>query len=879
MKKTCSLIVPFTCISIFVTNLYASRDNFDHNWKFTQQDVAGAESVEFDDSNWRILDLPHDWGIEGEYSETDPEIGGRIGYLPTGIGWYRKSIRVPESWEGKHVEITFDGVCMNSTVWANGKLLGHRPFGWISFSYDISAIATEADSITFAVRVDNSKQPSARWYSGSGIYAHTWIDVKDKLHIPNDGVFVRTQMNRATISTEISNTGERAEKFTLRTSIRDASGKSLGEAKRALGVSAGDRGALEQTVTINSPRYWSPHSPQLYTLHSEIISGGTIRDRRETRFGFRDLEWRPETGLWLNGENTKLRGMNNHQDAGALGVAVPDKIKRFRLQQLKDMGVNSIRTAHNPFTPEFYHLCDELGIIVMDEIFDGWKKWAEHDYAAHHFDEWWRRDLTDWIKRNRNHPSIFIYAVGAGRDPAHPLGKEMVELCHQLDNTRPVTSTNVGADHMDVLGLSGPSEQVGFLDAVKRDRVIVATENPHTWPTRGYYRTQTWYRKMGGDRHLVPDLTDEEIFTYDWIADSDRPNPLQIFGSSYDNHVGRISSRKSLAQLRDTPYYAGAYRWTGHDYLGESGKPHGGWPFRLFMGGAIDVANFEKDLYYLYQSQWTTTPMLHILPHWTHLTMERGTKIPVWVYTNCDTVELFLNGESLGSDAPGSEWNQMQCQWMVPWTPGELEAIGKKNGAIVARQTVRTAGPPARVALSIDGDPLAARGKDIVQIRAATLDANGNFYPYGEHRTHFTAIGPASIRALDNGSPVDVEKHYRASSRKAFMGLTRAYIESTDESGDITLLASSILGVTKLLHSNLISIDVGQLTLRGASSKQEVEIFYTTDGSNPIPASTAYTSPFPVTLGTTVKALIQLDGNPVQTLEQRFASDEGLVWK
>ena len=338
------------------------------------------------------------------------------------------------------------------------------------------------------------------------------------------------------------------------------------------------------------------------------------------------------------------------------------------------------------------------------------------------------------------------------------------------------------------------------------------------------------------------------------------------------------NSRRNIEQLRDIPNYAGSFRWTGYDYLGEAGYVHGGWPFKSFMGGAIDMANFEKDLFYLYQSQWTDKPMVHILPHWTHPMMKPGTRIPVWVYSNCDSVELFLNSRSLGRHEPGRKWDEMQCQWMVGWKPGTLKAVGYQNGKATAEKVVRTADAPAHIALSIDGEPLAESGKDIVQVRVTTQDDKGEYYPYGENRTHFHVIGPGRIRALDNGSPIDVEKHFEAANRIAFYGLTRAYIESTGQDGEIALLASCILGEKKQVTSNKVSIDTKLLPLRGRLPKVGIEVFYTMDGSKPSRKSSRYTQAFAVPLGTTVKALVVVDGKPVQWLEERFAEDEGFVW-
>lgn len=850
------------------------RSSFDANWKFIQKDVTGAEQVQYNDKSWQTLNLPHDWSIEGEYDESNP-MAGQCGYLPAGFGWYRKTISVPDKWKGKHIEIAFDGVFMNSTVWANGIKLGNRPYGWISFAYDISKIAENSDEITFAVRIDNDKQPSARWYTGSGIYAHTWIDIKNKTHIVRDGVFIKTDGEKVSVETEFSNENI---KGSLITSVIDKNGATIVSTQNELN-SISD---VKIELAVPEPKRWSVETPYLYTLKSELVIENQVIDVVETKFGIRDIEWKTASGMWLNGKNIKLQGVCNHQDAGALGAAVPDKILRFRVQQLKDMGVNAIRTSHNPQTPIFYDICDELGMLVMDEIFDGWKKKAKNDYGAHHFKDWWKRDLTDWIKRDRNHPSIVIYSVG--NETRGEIGKDLVEACNNLDPTRPVTSGHSGSQFMNVLGVNGGSEKKGYLENLEtkqNGKVFIGTENTHTWQVRGYYRTKTWYRDGFPNKnhtYKLPDLTEKEVFTHDWVDELNRKNRKQIFNSSYDNATVRVSSRLNIAQLRDIPAYAGSFRWTGYDYIGEAGYVHGGWPFKAFMGGAIDLANFEKDLFYLYQSQWTTKPMVHMLPHWTHPKIELGVEIPVWVYSNCDTVELFLNHKSLGKIKPGVDWDKMQCQWLVKWEPGTLKAVGYKNNKIVAEEIIKTANEPSNIKLSIDGEPLKNKANDIVQVRVTITDKKGEFYPYGENRTYFNVIGVGIIKALDNGSPVDVEQHVGPNHRKAFYGLTRAYIESTREKGDINLLAACILGEKKLITSNKVSIDTEIFNLRGNNINPKIEIFYTTNGNVPTSNSTIYKTSFEIDLETTVKALIVVDGKSTLIMEEQFGKNQGFTW-
>jgi len=882
MRKNFLLACLVLCGLNISAETIREKINFNKDWSFILDDDTAYSRADFDDSAWRVLDVPHDWSIEGKYDKSNP-MGGTAGYLPAGIAYYRKTIAVPEAWKGNHVSIAFDGVFMNSTVWANGKKLGTRPYGWISFAYDISDIVAQADEITFAVRVDNSLQPAARWYTGSGIYADTWIEVCHPVHVEREGgIYVRTKGDQVTVDTELANSSNSKASIKLKSRILDADEQELMVVQDKVKLKAGNRQTLTQVMDIPGAERWSVDHPYLYTLRTEIWSGKKLLDVQETRFGVRDVEWKAASGVWINGENIKLQGVCNHQDAGPLGAAVPDKILRYRIQQLKDMGVNAIRTSHNPQTPKFYELCDEIGILVMDEIFDGWKKKAKNDYGAHYFAEWWDTDLSAWIKRDRNHPCVIIWSVGneTGNTKGGTEAQDLVALCNKLDPTRLVTSGHSGSAHMDVLGYNGASEQVGYLDKLAdTTKPIVGTENTHTWQVRGYYRTQTWYRDGYKPKvHATENLTDKEIFFDDFMYDADRTVAKKVFNSSYDNAYVRLNSRGHIEQIRDIPHYAGGFRWTGYDYIGEASYVHGGWPFKAFMGGAIDLANFEKDLYYLYQSQWTTKPMVHILPHWTHPMMKEGTEVPVWVYSNGDEVELFLNGTSLGKQKPGTTRHDMQCEWLVPYTPGTLKALAYRDGHVVAEQSMSTAGRPAQNALSIDGEPLSESGKDIVQVRVTTQDSVGTMYPYGENRTYFHVIGPGKIRALGNGSPIDVEPHYGVNSRIAFYGLTRAFIEATGEEGDINLLTAAILGEKKQITSKMVSIDVDILNLRGALVKPDLQIYYTTDGSTPTKSSALYTGSFPVELGTTVKASVWLDGTEVLNMSETFSADLGFVW-
>ncbi|MDG1357523.1 MAG: glycoside hydrolase family 2 TIM barrel-domain containing protein, partial [Akkermansiaceae bacterium] len=626
------------------------------------------------------------------------------------------------------------------------------------------------------------------------------------------------------------------------TEILDPDGKVVAE----LTAQAKTGTTVQQTLSVPRPMRWDIDTPHLYKVISRV-SAGEYRDEVTTRFGIRDIQWKKDTGFWLNGRVVKLKGVADHSEAGPVGAAYPDELLRWKLQQIKDMGCNSIRTAHNPQTPIFYDLCDEMGILVLDEIFDGWNKKAPEDYGKQAFKDWWERDLRTSLKRDRNHPCVIGWCLG--NETGGPIAPKIVAVCHELDPTRLVTSGHANPEEMDIEGVNGYSEYSHFFNhhAKRINKPFVSTEAPHTWQVRGFYRSKTWLRDgMKRGVFPLPDLTPKEIFTYDWTAPAKRKNRKQIFNSSYDNATVRITARKNWELMRDLPWHSGHYRWTGIDYLGEASYVHGGWPFRAFMGGALDLALFRKDLFYFYQSQWTTKPMVHILPHWTHPKMVAGTKIPVWVYSNCEEVELFLNGKSLGKDQPGTKWDEMQCDWMVPWTPGTIEAVGYKGGEEIVRTAHTTAGAPAQLSLSVEG-------KTCPIITVEQQDQQGVMNPYGENRIHYRIDGDddsARILSLEGGNPVNTENNYGKTSRAAFFGLTRAFLQTTGKDEPLSVIIGAICGEKQLMTSDKVSIDVKRLTIRGVFTQRAFDIFYSTDGSKP---STTYTGPFFVKPDTVVK--------------------------
>jgi beta-galactosidase len=772
------------------------RDLFDIGWTFTKGDPAGAEQRVFDDSGWRRLDLPHDWSIEGPFDPANLS-GAPGGFLPGGTGWYRKSFKAPSAAEVRKVFIEFDGVYMNGEVWINGHRLGKRPYGCIGFEYDLTPYLDLKGDNVLAVRVDNSRLPSGRWYTGSGIYRHVWLKITDPLRVVHWGTYVTTPKISATqaevaVKTTIRNCHAAAKSVTVTQSVLDSKGAVVATAEGVHELAADAELTVDQSLQIANPALWSPDSPNLYTLRTELRDGGRLSDRYETPFGVRELRFEAKTGMFLNGKSIKMKGVCNHQDLGPLGTALWDQALERRLKMLKDMGCNAIRTAHYPHSPEMMALCDRMGFLVLDETFDEWRRgWdfegkllvasknnkgkAPFGYNKY-FDEWHERDLTDHLKRDRNHPCVIMWSVGNEVPESVKNGeietvKVLRDLCHKIDPTRPVT---VGCNHIKSANESGFTEQldiVGYNEGVESvfeiegdrarypDRKMYLSEVPHSLQTRGEYRTHPRYYRPGFDH---PKLTEKEVF----------PETDAYYESSYDNSGVQIDARRSWRMTKSQPSIMGEFRWTGFDYVGESG----GWPRVLGNYGIIDLCNFPKDTYYFYQSQWTDKPMVHLLPHWNWPGKE-GATIPVWCYTNCDEAELFLNGASLGTRRFDGK-NDMHLEWLVPYQPGELKVLASKDGKMAATSITQTAGVPARIHISADQPKLDPANRDLSYVILRMEDENGVFAPQAAKWVNIQIEGPGRIAGSGNGDPLSHES-FQASTFRTFNGLGLAIIAAT----------------------------------------------------------------------------------------------------
>lgn len=795
--------------------------NFDADWLFNAGERGGEESNEFDDSAWRRLNLPHDWSIEGDYERANAS-GRKQGFLPTGVVWYRKHFSAPARREDSIVSIDFDGAYHNARVYLNGELLGERPYGYIPFSFAMTHLLTDGDNC-LAVRLDTAAAPNGRWYAGTGIYRHVSLRVQQGLRIEKDGIFVRQRRVAATAVTkgsveadaeiEIAADQNRDRSADVRVRLFAPDGVAVFDTTVSIRIAAGGKQTAIVPFSLEDARLWTVDDPYVYTVRVELFDGREIADTRTIATGFRAIRFDPDHGFFLNDEPLKFKGVCLHQDAGPFGAAVPDGICERRLVMLKRMGCNAVRTAHHPFAAEFYEQCDRLGLMVMDEIFDGWHEKAEADYGKTSFAAWWKQDVADWVRRDRNHPSIIVWSIGneTGNDDINGIAAAI----RALDDSRPITGGDVQFG-VDLAGFNGKGGQPGVLEKFHADNPripIVLTEKPHTYQTRGFYRVKTWWRDFNNPRFDIPDLAEREIFFDDYAE----RHPYTItYNSSYDNSTVRMSARFSWRRTSSTPWIAGEFRWTGFDYLGESF----GWPLRSGNHGIIDFAGFPKDHFFLYKSMWSDTPTVHLLPHWTHPGKE-GMVIPVVCYTNGDSAELFLNGRSRG-EKPMTE--EAQIVWQVPYEAGTLKVKAKRDGSIIAEAEMKTAEDPVSLIIESDLGTLPSDGNDAVRVAVAAQDKGGTVVPDARNRVCFFAEGPGRLAGLENGDPADLENHRVGQvdgTRKLFAGRCAAFVRADRHSAKIDkatgrriiVYAAAILGRKKFIDRTSITIDVRRIAI------------------------------------------------------------------
>ena len=749
-------------IGCMLTAQARDRQNFDNGWRFVLADSAQMSKTDYHDTHWRALNLPHDWAVEGDFLCSNPS-GAGGGALPGGIGWYRKTFNLQKK-QGERYFIEFDGVYMNARVYINGKEVGYRPYGYSSFEYDITPYLIAGRNVV-AVRVDNSDQPNSRWYSGCGIYRHVWFTKTADVHVKHWGVHVVANPDgRVSVTADVESQGKA---YKVRNQVFDAQGRAVG-------------------LKVRRPHLWSVDDPYIYKVCTQVLVGGKVVDEVWTNTGFRSFRFDAKTGFWLNGKNMKLNGVCEHHDFGCLGAVVNEDAMHRKLVRLKEMGVNAIRSSHNPPAPELLNMCDTMGLIVMDESFDMWhRRKTQNDYARF-FDEWHERDLADLILRDRNHPSILMWSIGnevleqwsyadadtltleqanlilnAGHD-ASTLAKDgetsvntlladhLADIVRRYDTTRPITAgcNEPSPDNhlfkgkaLDIVGFNYHHQ--GIKDVPKNfpGRPFIMTESVSALQTTGFY--------------TMPSDSVIKAPKEWWLPYTDPSFKC----SSYDNMHASWSSthEETWDVVKHTPYVGGQFIWTGFDYIGEP-TPYS-YPARSSYFGIIDLAGQPKDVYYIYQSEWTNRPVLHLFPHWNWLD---GEQIDMWCYYNqADEVELYINGKSQGVRRKADS-HQYHVMWRVTFEPGEVKVVARKDGKEVRQQTIHTAGQPHHLQLSID-----YQGKNTTFVKVEVVDENGNRCPWAENQVFFDT--DATIIGVDNGNQTSLER-FKDNKRKAFFG-------------------------------------------------------------------------------------------------------------
>jgi len=773
--------------------------DFDKGWHFNLGDVPNGETADLNDTKWRTLNLPHDWSIEGEFSKDNPAMP-EGGALPGGSGWYRKTFTVPATSKGKQVYIDFDGVYEKSDVWLNGHHLGFRPNGYISFRYELTPYLNYGKPNVIAVKVDNSVQPNSRWYSGSGIYRNVWLVTTGRLAIDHWGTYVTTpkvSSQSATVNLEVKvrKYAGKIAPYSLKTTIYSAAGVAV-RSKTTPNVSSGDSLTMvSQSFIVNNPVLWSLDRPYLYKVVTQVISNNNVVDEYTTPLGIRYFNFDADKGFSLNGKPVKILGVCDHHDLGSLGSAINTRALERQLELLKGMGCNAIRTSHNPPAPELLDLCDKMGFIVMDEAFDCWERGkTAYDYHLF-FKQWHKQDLEDQVLRDRNHPSVFIWSIGneipqQSDTSALRIAPELAAIIHSLDKTRPITTANNDPSTRNKIIASGAIDLIGYNYAQNsyplfHDRypgkIFIGTETTSALETRGFYQMPSdsirrWPIRGSNTGKMNADNT---VSAYD--------NVSAPWGSTHE---------ETWKVIKKYDFLSGMFIWTGFDYLGEP-TPYS-WPSRSSYFGIIDLAGFPKDVYYMYQSEWTNKTVLHIFPHWN---WEPGKVVDIWVYYNhADEVELFLNGKSLGIKKKTGD--DLHVMWRIPFEPGTLKAVSRKDGKVVLTREIHTAGQPAKIELTADRKNIKANGKDLSFIAVKILDKDGNVVPNADNLVKFKINGEAFIASVDNGDPVSHDP-FKADYRKAFHGLALAIVQANEKAGVInfTATADGLQGAKVVINS------------------------------------------------------------------------------
>jgi beta-galactosidase len=769
--------------------------DFNKGWKFITGDIRGAIEIGYNDQQWRNVTLPHDWSIEGNFSAAHPA-GNDGGALPGGTGWYRKKFHLAKNIKDQHIYIDFGGIYRSSQVWINGHELGTRPNGYISFRYDLTPfVRFGARSNVITVKADNSMQPNSRWYSGSGIYRNVKLVTTGSIAVAHWGTFVSTPaVSKASATfrqiTLLKNTTGKPQQAEIELLLLDRSGKQVGQAHISqLLKDPLTRVSLD--FTLKDPHLWSPATPYLYRVVTRVLKGKKLLDEYQTSTGIRYFSFDKQKGFSLNGSPMKILGVCMHHDLAALGAAANNRAMERQLEMLKVMGCNAIRFSHNPPAAEMLNLCDQMGFLVMDEAFDMWgKKKNKYDYSLD-FEKWHKADLEDMVKRDRNHPSVILWSIGneireqfdvAGTE----ITKELVAIVRALDNSRPVTAALTETDSsknfiakanaLDVLGFNYKFEDYDKLPVNFPGQKFIASETTSALETRGVYQssdTLRFWPASGKQKYVKNGNADWTVSAYD--------NTAAYWGTTHE---------RAWKEVKKRDFIAGLFVWTGFDYLGEP-VPYP-YPARSSYFGIIDLAGFPKDVYYMYQSEWTDKPVLHVFPHWN---WTAGQVVDVWAYySQADEVELFLNGRSLGIR---KKENELHVSWKVKFEPGTLKAVSRKDGKEILSSEIHTAGLPAQIMLEADRSRLKANGDDLSYLTVRVTDAAGNLVPDAEQLISFAVEGQGVLAGADNGYQANLES-FKSAQMKVFKGKCMLIIRSGEQPGYIYIRAKAA-GLTDAL--------------------------------------------------------------------------------
>ncbi len=784
-----------------------------------------AGMIAFDDSDWRSVDLPHDWAIELPF-KNDPALSSK-GYYSLGrtypassVGWYRRVFDLPADDTGKRISLEFDGSYRETMVVFNGFYIGTHGGGYDPFRFDVTDFANPGGRNVLLVRVDATL--SDGWfYEGAGIYRHVWLVKTHPVHVKQWGTFVRSEVRpgEATLSirTELGNSGKVAQNARVTSTILDPSGKQVGKAATApASISEMGEQNYQQEIVVAHPLLWSLEERNLYTLVAEVEAGGKVVDRYETPFGIRTLKFDPEKGFFLNGKSVKVKGTCNHQDHAGVGVALPDSIQYYRVRKLQEMGCNAIRTSHNPPTPELLDACDELGMLVFDET----RMMSSNPEGLSQF--------ADLVRRDRNRPCVFMWSMGneegqANTEKGLHILTAMKAVATEYDGSRPVSIAPIraigvgGLAVCDVMGYNYMDPGAEAYHKSHPDQPVIGTETVSAVGTRGIYVTDA----------------------------------AKGYVDSYDPYTttGRASAEGWWSFCNSRQWLAGGFVWTGFDYRGEPSPDQ--WPNISSQYGVIDTCGFPKDTFFYYQSWWTSQPILHLFPHWNWPGME-GKEIAVWVYSNLGKVELFLNGQSLGAKEMKKD---SHVAWIVTYAPGSIEARGFKDGQQVMTTKRETTGPAAKLVVTADRQELSADGADVAMFAVAVQDAQGRVVPITDNEVTFRTSGEGKLIGVGNGDPTDQESD-KGASRKAFSGFCMAVVQSTKTAGKITVEVTSP-GLTPASAT----IAANSVTLRPQVAVWEREV---PTG----PGVTGLWRPVPGAGHNPLGAFLGLGGNMIFTLQQ-----------